>query len=113
MKKILVALFACLSFSAFAQEVQVFVDANKIHNGLNASSQYQEFFSYGYVIAISDALDRKGMFCLPKGVTQGQIQDTVKKYLNDNPQKRHMAAFGVIAQSLSENYPCKKTAPKG
>jgi hypothetical protein len=73
---------------------------------------------YGYIIGAIDMMEvtndaRRGakpplkpLFCLPTNVTRGQLVDTVKKYLTDNPAHRHYSAAGIVLQAIDEAFPC-------
>jgi len=61
----------------------------------------------GYILAVTDVLAANKGVCLHAGVTMAQIRDFVVKWLEANPQKRHLAAHGLVAQAMSEAFPCK------
>lgn len=66
-----------------------------------------------YLVAISDALSHTGSTiggyrsCRPHGVTSDQIRDVVTKWLRDNPNYRHLAAAGLVANALEDGFPCR------
>ena len=66
-----------------------------------------------YVIGVTDVgtmmPDEARRYCLPVGVTNGQMQDVVAKYLTENPEVRHLGAAYLVRQALHEVWPC---APK-
>jgi len=67
----------------------------------------------GYVKGISDALDGNPIdgfrACLPTGVIIGrQVKDIAIAWLKANPQYRHFSAATLVAEALSEAFPCKK-----
>ena len=45
-------------------------------------------------------------FCIPTGVTNGQLAKVVVKYLNDNPSELHEPATALIWTALFEAFPC-------
>ena len=68
----------------------------------------------GYITGITDGLrylDFENRFCLPKGVTHGQTQKVVVKYLRENPQRLHEHYVPIILSALKEAFPCKETEP--
>jgi hypothetical protein len=44
-------------------------------------------------------------FCVPKGVTVGQLRKIVVKYLNDNPQILHQSGSGRVSNSFFDAFP--------
>jgi len=44
----------------------------------------------------------------PRGVTKGQYQSIVKKYLNDNPAELHKDADVLVLSALQQAFPCPK-----
>jgi hypothetical protein len=66
----------------------------------------------GYVAAIysvmtSDSV-RGRRHCGPaEGVSVGQIQDVAVRYLERHPNLRHHGATGIVAQAMSEDFPCR------
>jgi len=104
MKKILVALLAFVSLSAFAELKQ---DGNQLLNDINGND-IKYMFAMGYIRGLSD-----NMPCVPSSVTNGQSLDVVKKYLEQNPEYRHEYMGILVTKALNKAYPCKKTAPKG
>ena len=47
---------------------------------------------------------------LPSGVTAGQTNDVVKKFLEDNPKYRHMSAIVLVRVALERSYATKNQA---
>lgn len=48
------------------------------------------------------------LICRPDGVSVQQIVDTVKKYLVDFPQFRHLGAPALIRGALTNAFPCPR-----
>ena len=66
----------------------------------------------GYIEGVSDSLDlgrannsRSG--CVADGVTAGQLQDVVIRYLRNNPEKRNFDASVLTVIALGEAWNCK------
>jgi Rap1a immunity proteins len=65
-----------------------------------------------YVSAIADAMtaDHEGVMgwhaCFRLNTTRGQIADVVKLWLQKHPEKRDLAAPGLVAQALAQAFPC-------
>jgi hypothetical protein len=65
---------------------------------------------FGYSLAIVDAVaglnDPNAKFCIPNGVTAGQLKDLFVKTLEDTPEWRHMPAPYTFIEKLVALYPC-------
>jgi hypothetical protein len=53
-----------------------------------------------------DRLGLRAISCFPPGVTVGQAQSVVVKYLQDNPQRRHENAFALAFWAFADAWPC-------
>jgi hypothetical protein len=76
-------------------------------------NSFKEGYCLGYIASVSDThntwVDLGNMseiFCLPKGVTQGQLQSVGVKYLEENPADLHLTASSLIAHALGRAFPC-------
>lgn len=65
-----------------------------------------------YIAAISDAQDTlvgwgnmEPKFCLPEGVTRGQLKKIVVKDLNENPADLHLNAGSLVINALYSAFP--------
>jgi Rap1a immunity proteins len=59
----------------------------------------------GYILGVAAA--RNGdSFCFPAGVIAEQVVSTVKLWLNNHPEKRHLPGGLLVMQALSESFPC-------
>lgn len=61
----------------------------------------------GYVSGVADTVQGK-CWCLRPHITQGQIFEIVKKYLNDHPELLHLWASDIVESALREALPCNK-----
>jgi hypothetical protein len=70
----------------------------------------------GYVAGIADAMARVQAdggklggqrACLPQPVTGKQAMDVTGKFLRAHPERRHEGAAALVAQALSEAWPCR------
>jgi hypothetical protein len=91
-----------------------FVDGNRLLSDCSAGGS--QAFCLGYIAAISDALSLTGIApstvanyraCVPSEATNGQIADAVRQYLEHNPAFRHLSAPGLVAEALSQAFPCR------
>jgi hypothetical protein len=65
----------------------------------------------GYVKGIADVIFNETMVngyiaCVSAGVNVGQLVDIVTIFLRERPAIRHYAASGLVANALSEAFPC-------
>lgn len=86
-------------------------NGNALWKICNEGDTFSNGFCLGYVVAVVDALDANAISvwraCVPKGVSQGQMRDTVVKWLRKSPENRHYEAVDLVALALSENFPCR------
>ena len=69
----------------------------------------------GYIAAITDAAawgppwGVYGYILCPRDtVTLAQMTDVVVRFLAAHPERRELGAAGLVAQALSEAFPCPK-----
>lgn len=62
----------------------------------------------GYVDGVASKLDLLQQIELPTGVTHGQLQDVVVKYLKDHPETRNQDAVVLTVRALVAAFPKKK-----
>jgi len=68
----------------------------------------------GYILGAIDA-DRSlgsvwgvtAIYCVPDGVTVGQLVKIVRKYLLEYPEELHQVAAGLVIVAIAEVYPCE------
>jgi hypothetical protein len=46
-------------------------------------------------------------YCIPSGVTPGQLQEIVTKYIEQQPEKRHLVAAMLIEAAIKKSFPCR------
>jgi hypothetical protein len=46
------------------------------------------------------------LYCQPKGVTLGQMQKVVIRYLDQHPDQLHFAFAFLVVRALRESFPC-------
>ena len=117
---VLVAVFAMLFASnslaqkSAAQPEPIFQSGKKLYQICQNKEAFPDGFCLGYVVGIADALTgpskgyRGRTFCIPVGSIQNQIEFAVKKWLESNPDKRHLNAPDLVAWALSEAFPCRR-----
>jgi hypothetical protein len=67
----------------------------------------------GYIRGVIDgenlmgtALNKKPFVCLSEGVTLGQVEEVVVKYLRENPAERNKPSAGLIGIAAASAWPC-------
>ena len=89
-----------------------FFSANDLHSWLLEKekpngSQFSSGLFNGYVSGVVDMGDSV-LFCTSSGVTAGQYNAVVAKYINNNPEKWNRNAYFLVVSALEEAFPCKK-----
>jgi hypothetical protein len=83
-----------------------FTSGNDLLNDMKGSN-INKAVALGYVLGVTDALN-KVVICPPLNVTAGQVQDIIRKHLEDNPSIRHYSADSIIGNKLVTIWPCHK-----
>ena len=102
LKKVLLAL-ATLLFLFFIIAYAQFKTGNELYSDLTNSNSNEyikignQNFAKGYISGVCDSLNGF-FFSIPFEVTQGQVWDVVKKYLEENPATRHETAAKLIVR---------------
>lgn len=91
-----------------------FYDGHKLLTMCQATADFDKGRCLGFVVAVSD----RGMavitgapdpgVCLEKNVTDGQVMTIVVRYLRENPDKLHWAAWTLALNALIAVFPCEK-----
>jgi len=66
----------------------------------------------GYIIAIYDAHETSGVYCIGPNVYLSQLAEVVRNYLRDHPEIRKYGADRIVRDVLAERFPCKGRASK-
>lgn len=74
----------------------------------NYAQGEQADIALGYVAGVSDTLGGVA-FCIPGGVTRGQMMHVVLNYLDANPEQWQYGSPMMIGRALSKAFPCKKS----
>lgn len=95
-------LLGAVSFNAEA----AYQSGNKLKADLYDSG-INPMFAMGYIVGATDVLEDYKDVCIAEGVTQGQLKDVVKKYLDENPESLHKTAYVLVYLALRKVWPCK------
>ena len=94
-----------------------FESGNTLKSSCNAAED--EYFSTGrcggYITGIVDSLNTieptdaiSGFrFCIPEGVTIGQLVDVWEKWSSEHPELMHVDAASLVASAMADAFPCK------
>lgn len=126
-KKSLILIFACLFTSFFtvparAQRVRLDTgndllasfhdcDAKYLTNTLTDKLIVQDEncqFLRGYIAGVLNAGSAFGVFSIPENVTNGQIWDVVRHYLESHPESRQTDSTTLIVTALRQAWPASK-----
>jgi hypothetical protein len=91
-----------------------FLTGNELYGYMTSNNTFENQTAIGYVMAIVDSGNGPGQtkhhwcFNVQDRVTGDQIRDIVKRFLEQNPNKRHFGAAGLSEAALAEAFPCMK-----
>ncbi len=75
---------------------------------------YRDGLCLGYTLGVHDSQSSlvalgisKPLYCMPTGVTAGQLRLVVKKWLQENPKDLHSAAGALVFAAFIEAFPCE------
>lgn len=111
-RRLIAALFAFVCLDARAG----FDTGNRLYEDCRAANYFNRGYCGGYVTGIVDtieALQARGVLpsdalCIPEQSTKGQLVDTVLKYLEQNPERRHLEAGSLVPEALNRAFPCAR-----
>ena len=95
---------ALASTTASAQ----FYSGNQLLEKLKSDKQFTNGVALGYVVGVADMWDDI-VFCLPNGVTAGQLEKITVRYFEANPQLLHESADVIVGAAFGTSFPCKKS----
>jgi hypothetical protein len=104
-KEIMKKLIAGLLFVPAVAQAE-FMSGNNLLSDMNGSNMRQ-MLALGYVMGVTDTFTTVTV-CPPSGITSGQVQDIIKKHLEDNPASRHYTADSIIRNKLEAIWPCSR-----
>lgn len=120
MKNIKLSLFILLlSFQTvtYADEAKVksFKNGNQLLELCNADeASFKEGECFGYIMAIVDNNESivtaglmQKLYCIPDDLIVNQLLRVVVKYLQENPEKLHMAASDLLTNAFIKTFPCQ------
>lgn len=88
-----------------------FMTGNKLYDQCKVRSAICTGYIQGAVDAASFYKSwgaPKANFCLPDGVTVGQMIDVTQKFLTEKPELRHLQASSLVVSAMYVSFPCPK-----
>ena len=83
-------------------------------NSTSPQSRFQQGECFGYAIGADDGvrtafdiLNEAQPYCIPDGVTNGQIVRILTKFIKDHPEKAHKQTRVLVIESLMDAFPCR------
>jgi hypothetical protein len=101
------ALGVVLVQPAMAEKGKGFLDGNILYDWCVKHSPAGTACT-DYIAGVADALAYDGKFCPSVGVSPDQVVDIVTQYLMTFPERQHYAAASLVADALSEKFPCSQ-----
>lgn len=91
-----------------------FDTGNRLFEDCRAANYFNRGYCGGYVTGIVDTIESlqsrgilpRDALCIPEESTKGQLVDVVLKYLEQNPERRHLEAGSLVPEALNRAFPC-------
>jgi hypothetical protein len=81
----------------------------------NSQSDYEKGMCLGYIVGVVDSFKttstvkgEKKIFCIPQGVTSGQLVLVLKKSMQEHPETLHLPASAHTLSALTAAFPCSQ-----
>jgi hypothetical protein len=111
MRKLWLALGLALFTQAALAEGLSSAITGKSGNDMKALLDSEDSFAlglaYGYIEATYELATELKLICPPSGVSNGQKNDMVKKFLNDHPERRHEHKMVLVLEAFAAPFACK------
>ena len=110
-----VGLAVMLLLSAQSQaELSMYLSGSDLLQKCESDSVAESNTCDGYILGILDFQEAlvgwsildEPIFCTPDSALSGQLIKVVIKYLNEHPEKLHLAASSSVANALYDAFPC-------
>jgi hypothetical protein len=85
-------------------------------SSIDPQTLYHTGLCGGYIGAIHDSvkdmrlhdLIKEDPYCMPVGITRGQLVGIVVNYLKDNPESLNLSASSSVLTAFSESFACRE-----
>jgi len=101
------ALLAGLMFVCTSVTAGIYESGNTLLRDLE-STEMNKMYALGYIVGAADAYNESAL-CIPSGVTKGQLNDVVHRFLRVTPQHRDLPADVLVLLALGEHWACPKS----
>lgn len=92
-----------------------FLDGNELRERCAADSPDAVNTCMGYIAGVADAEDagpswrmQESLFCVPRGVSGGQLRRAVLDHLSAHPEEEDLNAAIVVGNAFLERFPCSE-----
>lgn len=102
MKKILFCFL--FVFTNLAYSTSAFQTGNDLYSKLNSNAIHENTYAWGYILGVADSRFSK---CKLPNITGKQVVDSVKKFLDENPNQRQHTASSIVELVITKDYGCK------
>ena len=93
------------------------ITGNELLADLDDDGYFSKGFAMGFIVAVTESFVGYGFakecLVLPNGVSNGQLKDIVRKFLENNPETRHYQAPVLITFALRQSYSVKDQSQNG
>lgn len=97
-------------FLSTAGAAGIFYSGNDLKEKLEASAAHSQGVGLGFIVGVADSVSGT-WYCAPSGaggIQAGQLQEVVRKYFLDNPDKLNLNAESLVTIALARAWPCAK-----
>ncbi len=108
---VMLLMFLPLCFSKTAQAE--YFSGILLNKYCNSESSYEKGMCLGYIVGVVDSFNTtyalkgvKRVFCIPPGVTSGQLVLVLKKSMQEHPETLHLPASAHTLSALTAAFPC-------
>lgn len=116
MRNLLLSVFLVLLLSAVAQSAHAeYFSGILLNKYCSSESRYEQGMCLGYIVGVVDSFNttyavkgEKRIFCIPPGVTSGQLVLVLKKSMQEHPETLHLPASAHTLSALTAAFPCNQ-----
>jgi hypothetical protein len=106
---LIVAMLLLVSQAAFAE----YFSGILLNKYCHSESSYEKGMCLGYIVGVVDSFNtthavsgEKRVFCIPPGVTSGQLVLVLKKSMQEHPETLRLPASAHTLSALTAAFPC-------
>lgn len=91
-------------FTNLAYSTSAYVSGNELYSKLNSNVTHENTYAWGYIVGVADSRFNK---CKMTNILAKQVVDSVKKFLDENPNQRQHIASSIVELVIMKDYNCK------